>query len=390
MKESVFFLMRYFLYEERKLDNMKFDEQMKAVTEMGYDVWYLGVTKEEVFICNGEFKQKVSDIYFNNIPILSRILTYTSIYKSALKILNMKSNFDYAYIRSSFPMLSFLKAIKKIKKCGTKTIMEIPTYPPIKESKADRRWWRKVMFTTTELIQKEVAKYIDLYTLIGEKGNIYYGKTAINIENGLNINTLPIRIPNPTTDEIHLIALAKVARWHGFDRLIEGLNDYYKNNGRRNLILHIVGPDGDHSMEHLEELVKEYDLKNNVIFEGPMYGERLSNMINMCDIGVSSLGLYRIGFNTTSVLKVREYMSRGIPFIYTGIDSALDDNNEFHFKVPNDDSPINIEKVINFSLLLRNNPLIPEKMREYAVKNMSWQQQFTRIFNEVSMSKESR
>jgi len=34
----------------------------------------------------------------------------------------------------------------------------------------------------------------------------------------------------PTEAAIRLIAVAQFAKWHGYDRLIEGLYEYYKNS----------------------------------------------------------------------------------------------------------------------------------------------------------------
>ena len=381
MNESILFLMRYFLYKERKIDNFKFDEQMKSVSNMGYDVWHLGVSKKEVFICHGGNQEKISKIYFYGIPIISKIFTYIAIYRSTTKLLNVKSDFKYSYIRSMFPTFSYINAIKSIKKHNIKTIMEIPTYPPNKESETDLRLARKPMYAFMKFFDKRVAKYVDLYALIGEKANNYLGRPAINVENGISLERLSLREPKLIDEEIHLIALAKVARWHGYDRLIEGMYNFYKNNRKIKVILHIVGPDGDNTIEYLAGLVEKYNLNNNILFEGPMYGEELSKLCNKCDIGVAALGLYHKGFYITSELKIREYMARGIPFIYAGTDYALDENNKYHIKISNNDSPVDIQKVVDFAFEMRKNYKIPYEMRYYATQNMTWNKQFEKVFN---------
>ena len=47
---------------------------------------------------------------------------------------------------------------------------------------------------------------------------------------------------NDTSKELHLIGVAEVHYWHGFDRLVRGLADYYRNNPEYKVYFHIVGP----------------------------------------------------------------------------------------------------------------------------------------------------
>lgn len=46
---------------------------------------------------------------------------------------------------------------------------------------------------------------------------------------------------NDTSDELHLIGVAEVHYWHGFDRLVRGLAAYYDRGRSYKVYFHIVG-----------------------------------------------------------------------------------------------------------------------------------------------------
>lgn len=70
---------------------------------------------------------------------------------------------------------------------------------------------------------------------------------------------------------------------------------------------------------------------------------------NKCSMALASLGLHRIGLSIASTLKTREYLAKGIPFVYSGeIDVFREDPVDFCFQVPADESPIDIEKLVAF------------------------------------------
>ena len=73
------------------------------------------------------------------------------------------------------------------------------------------------------------------------------------------------------------------------------------------------------------------------------------------------------------MLKTREYCAKGIPFIYAYNDTDLVGDEEFCYKFPNNESPIDINKVIDFSKKVSKNPLeIAKKAHQHAQKTMSW------------------
>ena len=77
-------------------------------------------------------------------------------------------------------------------------------------------------------------------------------------------------------------------------------------------------------------------------------------------------------------LKNREYAARGIPFAYSETDG------DFHkipyiLKVPADERPIDIHRLIRFYIEL---DLSPRKIRD-SIKNLSWKEQMMKVIKDV-------
>ena len=55
-------------------------------------------------------------------------------------------------------------------------------------------------------------------------------KPHITIGNGIVVDSVPLRCPNGFLgDELNLLCVSNINRWHGFDRLLKGLIDYKGN-----------------------------------------------------------------------------------------------------------------------------------------------------------------
>ena len=59
-----------------------------------------------------------------------------------------------------------------------------------------------------------------------------------------------------------MIVVSSLYYWHGYDRTIEGLKNYYKGTHSKEVNLYIVGT-GPEFVKY-EKLIKEYDLENHV------------------------------------------------------------------------------------------------------------------------------
>ena len=223
---------------------------------------------------------------------------------------------------------------------------------------------------------------IDYYVLIGEDaGGEYKGKPAINIENGIDISGVPVRKPKNDKNVVHILALASMCYWHGYERLIKSLAEY---KGDENVVVHMVGGNEGGCLPEWKDLTHQLNLDDKVIFHGQMSGEPLEEMFDLCDIGVNSLAMYKKCFNVTMELKAREYIARGLPFICAVDDPALSyEKKELWLKVPNDDSIPDMNEIVEFAKKMKNDPTHVQELRELAEKHLTWEQQYKKVFDFV-------
>ena len=379
--KSVFLIMKYYSKIDNHTPFPKFDYQIEAIESMGINVNYLMIENNKIYFCNNNSREFILEFKSTNIPGISILEVYNNIYKAVIEVFNRGYSFDLAYIRYMPVTYQYKKALKKMKAASCNIVVEMSTHPITKEISEEKRILRRLFFKTSKLYFDKLGKYVDLFSLIGEESNQYLNRPAINIENGISLDMIPKRTPRFRTDEIHILCLANMAKWHGYDRLIEGLKIYYENRRDLKVIVHIVGSDGDGSGIEWEKLTKTYQLSEYINFEGPKYGDELNWYFDNCQIAVGSIGLHRIGYKSAATLKVREYMARGIPFILSATDQSINNSDIFCLKVPEDDTPVNIEALISEMNAIKDWNQIGIKMRDYAAENMTWNKQFLKIFS---------
>lgn len=251
--------------------------------------------------------------------------------------------YKFVYIRYSVANIFLLKLCKIFYKLNIKVILELPTYPYKKELNIYSPVLKFLMNIADNYVSKNIHKYVENIICFTNDEEIYGIKT-ISIENGIDLEKIEFT-GYVKQKELNLIAVANVTFAHGYDRLINGLSEYYKNDWERDVYFHIVGE----SLEanKLKQLVNSLGLNEKVIFYGSKHGEELTDVYKKCQMGVASLGIYRIGLNQVSILKAREYTARGIPFILGYYDNSFINSN-YVIKVPNNDEHINIKDILEF------------------------------------------
>jgi len=189
---------------------------------------------------------------------------------------------------------------------------------------------------------------------------------TLTIPNGIGVDSVPLRSYKPNHNEISLLFVGSVNRWHALDRVIQGMSLFEK---AESLHLHIVGT-GDQE-EYLKTLTKDLGLEKQVTYHGYKSGKLLDEAFENAHIAIASLGIHRNGIKEASVLKAREYCARGIPFIY-GYNDPDFDSFRFALKVPPTNDPIRIEDIIGFAKEITSDPNHPQMMRDFALSNLDW------------------
>jgi len=224
-----------------------------------------------------------------------------------------------------------------------------------------------------KIYRSKLKDYVDRIVTLSNDDYIFNIKT-IKIINGINCKNIPlIQYKNGDKKNINLIAVAQFAFWHGYERLIKGLYLYYKNNNNNtwNVKIHFVG--NGIELSKYKDLVIKYNLEKHVSFYGALHGSELDKVFNSSDIGIGSLASHRKNLYLSSELKSREYLARGLPIVVSTKIDCLPNDYKYCLYVPEDESPISIEKIIEFYCNIfqqdDNNKVIKE-IREFAERNI--------------------
>lgn len=276
---------------------------------------------------------------------------------------------ELVYIRRIVPMNPWVfRMIKRMKKRNIKVIYEYPSYPWKKEMLKSKQ----ILFYLLDNIYfKRLVRTIDVLAWMGN----YDGdnRKFVEIKNGIDVTAFPLH-KKRKGKELALIGVAHVAYYHGYDRVIQGLSDYYKNNPKREVVFHIVGP--VEAGLKLEEQVKKCGLQDKVFFYGFKVGQELDAIFEKSDIGIECLGLFRRDNTRTGSLKGREYLARGLPFLTCGEPDIEVDGMDFVFREDETESGINIKNLLGQYDAMRSTP---KDIREFARQRLSWRDQMKKV-----------
>lgn len=291
------------------------------------------------------------------------------IYRTLIPLLRSLESTDIIFSRNPLFSVSTSIALKKTRKC--KIAFEYQSIEP-QEMWSSRHYLLAIfdlMFGKARRKNVDaivgVTDEITMYQL-ARSGNL--SKPHITIGNGFDVASVPPRQPPAYTgDDLHLLCVANVSRWHGLDRLLRGLAAY---SGTPKVTLHIAGDGAE--LPHLQQLTEELGIGDRVIFHGFTTGKALDDLFDQCHVAVGSLGIHRIGLKEASILKAREYCARGIPFIYGTADPDFPADFPYILHLPADESPIDIKQVLAFAQEVCADPDHPQKMRRYAEEHLDW------------------
>ena len=284
-----------------------------------------------------------------------------------------KQQIELVYMRSEHNASPFLiRFVKQLSSLGVKTVMEIPTYPYDQEYIT---FESKCFLFIDRVFRKRLAKELHAIVTFSNQKKIF-GQRTIQISNGIDFESLKLKRNQNRVDELHLIGVAEIHYWYGFDRVVAGLADYYSRGPVDcRVYFHIVGDfSGEREKNEILPLIEEYHLEKFVILYGSLYGPDLDLLFDRSDIGIGSLGRHRSNITYIKTLKNREYAARGIPFVYSEIDDDFE-KMPYILKVPADESPLNTNRLIEFKRLVNETP---EQIRN-SVKHLSWKNQMEKV-----------
>ena len=151
----------------------------------------------------------------------------------------VKKQINFVYIRSNHNANPFtIHMVRRMKRAGMKVVMEIPTYP------YDQEYFNKVMrrqLILDKLFRNLLARQLDAIVTFSEEDFIF-GQQTIRISNGIDFDSVRMKKKSHHPEnELHLIGVAEIHRWHGYDRVIKGLAEYYATPKEIKVYFHVVG-----------------------------------------------------------------------------------------------------------------------------------------------------
>ena len=308
--------------------------QIKVFRDFGYQVDYTYLKGEDFYI-NIDGQEKL---------VQRKKLWTKPIAANTLRKKISGIRYDYMYIRYNCSEWGFVKLLKDQYKKGTKILLELPTVEYEKgltDSMAGR-----VYLAVDLAFRKLLKKYVDKIVVF-QNYNSVFGIPTIRTINGIEINKIAQKKYTGDLDSINVICVAIYSKWHCLDRFLYGLINYYSNNPKKNINLHVVG-DGP-SLNGYKDIVRDSNVGSHVKFYGLKSGKELDELYDISDIAVEVLGGHKLGLKTSSAMKSREYMVRGIPYITELESDILPKDWKYMITVPYDDSPIDMNLLIDFS-----------------------------------------
>ena len=253
---------------------------------------------------------------------------------------------DFIYFRRVSTDNNLIRFLMRVKTAypNCKIIIELFSYPYYKDIYFNRQ--NIILLPKEVLFNKRYKKYVDRFVTYSRDTEIFGVKT-IPIMNGIDTEQFGVITPRPTDEEIHMLAVAMFQKHHGYERIIEGLHEYYAGGGKRNIKLLMVGEGPE--IPKYKELIANYNLNEHVVFYGKLQGEELNKVYNDSDIGLGSFGFYKIGLTLASSLKTREYLAKGLPLV-AGCEQDMfpDGSGQYYLEFPNNDSVVDLQKILNF------------------------------------------
>lgn len=369
MKTLVYIIPTEF-YSESDGVTKKAKLQTMGMAENGYLVTVIAYDKDFIIqTCyrNGRFIEV--DRYKTNKQIRRNSLFIYAIRISASK------QFDTCYIRYPYASILFIRMLRALKKTGAKVILEIPSFPiPHPKHKGLIGLLRRVMYFEEFLVVNKLKEYVDTIYSIGSPTKEIFGVRSINIPNGTTVDDMVSRSPILHQNEIHILFYANFYSYQGLDRLLNGLKSYLldKSIDELDVFIEVVG-DGP-EMEAWKTLAAELDLGRHVVFHGFLTGTSIDEIFNLCGLACSTLAPHRGGIVYASPLKTKEFLARGIPFVYAYEEIGMDEDVSFALKIESSDSPINLRSLIDFFTTYSDHQEETiHAMREYAKRKFSWQ-----------------
>lgn len=293
-----------------------------------------------------------------------------------------REQIDFIYVRydhNANPLT--IRMMSQLHQTGARIALEIPTYPYDQEYRGLPMAYQRILFID-RCFRQLLARQVDKIVTFSDYETIW-NRPTIRISNGIDFDQIRVKAGvNDTRTGLHLIAVATMHPWHGFDRAIAGMARYYRQAPELEVFLHIVGYGVPELVDSYKKEVADNGLEAHVLFHSALFGEELDRLFEQSDFGIGSLARHRSGIDKIKTLKNREYAARGIPFVYSETDDDFE-QMPYVLKAPADDTPLDIDRLIAF---YRQVTMTPAQIRRSIEHTLSWQKQMQQVIDAMQLS----
>lgn len=365
MVKKLFMCVNYPIYNGAIGISKKIRTQIDTFQEMGFDVTYSAYTAEGVAIFNGtklivekKAKFKRAEEFLRRFRLLSLCEKYLSI-----------ESFDLGFVRWDAADVQFLRVLNLMKKNCGHVIMDFHGYFPGYNTGGIKGKYTKFM---TKINGCHFSKYVDI-GLTETKNDSLFGVKTMPIDTGIDVSKYEPHQYSGDDNVLNMISVANETSYHGYDRIIRGMKEYFEIAPEMNVYLHLVG----NISESTKTLIKECGLERYVILYGYQKGKELEKIYTNANVGVGPLAPHRIGGKEGTGMKTKEYFAIGLPYFYAGQELLVPDDYKYIHKIADDELPVPIEEIKDFIDKIRDNLSMQNDMRAFAEVNFSWKKMFT-------------
>ena len=268
-------------------------------------------------------------------------------------------------------LLSFLRKFRRLNK-ASKMVVEIPTYPYERQV---RGALRQLQYLIDRIWRQRLKHCLDLLLTPGNFTHLF-GLPVLTLPNGVDTGDVPVADWQPKKGVLRLVGTGHWQQWHGLERIVNGLEIYYRQkNAPLSITVHLVGATAH--VPWLGPAIREKALEPYFQISPPADGKSLDAIFQEADLAIGVLGNGPERLHLAYPLKHREYACRGVPFIYSLPDPGLEGLDACLVRLPEDDSPVDfnlvLEKWKNMGRECR------ERLRRHAVSNFSWERLMERF-----------
>lgn len=282
---------------------------------------------------------------------------------------------DFVYVRRTVADRSYVRFWKKIKERypTCKIIIEVFSYPY--DGDDFGKWNAWPFYIKERIYRPHLKKYVDRFVTYTADREIF-GIPTIRTYNGINMESVS-RVGGAFSEgQIHLIGVAFMQRHHGYERILEGLHEYYgaDSSPEYQVHLHLVG-DGPEKPFY-QELTRKYGLERYVHFYPTMVGKQLDELYDQCDMALISFGVYKAHFyGKLGALKSRECLAKGMPLLTGCAIDVLPEDYPYARVFPNDASVVKTEDIVAFYKKVRSREAdkgcLADTIRRFAAEHVS-------------------